>query len=156
MNSVLTKQTVYGAQFSAILDRLPGHGLVWVDRLRKRAMEQFLDLGFPTTRLENWKYTDVSPIRRIAFQPIVDRVSPPLPETLRLQIEAYAAPRLVFVNGKVDPELSKRAPLRLLSLSEALADTVMVLETVAPFAGLVMETVGGVVSPPLLPPMAIG
>ena len=122
MNSVLTKQTVYGAQFSAILDRLPGHGLVWVDRLRERAMEQFLELGFPTTRLENWKYTDVSPIRRIAFQPIADRVSPPLPETLRLQIEAYAAPRLVFVNGKVDPELSNRAPLRLLSLSEALAD----------------------------------
>jgi len=34
MSSVLTKQSVYGAQFSAILDRLPGHGLVWVDRCR--------------------------------------------------------------------------------------------------------------------------
>ena len=32
------------------------------------------------------------------------------------------------------------------TLSEALADTVIVFETVAPFVGLVIETVGGVVS----------
>ena len=35
-------------------------------------------------------------------------------------------------------------------MSEALADTVIVPETVEPFAGLVMETVGGVVSGVLL------
>ena len=72
MSSVVADQNIYGAQFSALLDRLPGRGLVWLDRLRERAMDEFLELGFPTTRLESWKYTDVAPIRRIAFQPTAD------------------------------------------------------------------------------------
>ncbi|PYS49730.1 MAG: Fe-S cluster assembly protein SufD [Acidobacteria bacterium] len=122
MSSVVADQNIYGAQFSALLDRLPGRGLVWLDRLRERAMDEFLELGFPTTRLESWKYTDVAPIRRIAFQPTADYPIPALPEALRLQVEAFPAPRLVFINGKIDRKLSRRAPLALLSLSEALAD----------------------------------
>src|SRR5207249_3400509 len=44
------------------------------------------------------------------------------------------------------------------TLSEAFADTVIVPDTVDPPVGLVMETVGGVVSlpPPPPPPIAVG
>jgi hypothetical protein len=35
MSAVLTEQNVYAGQFSAMLDRLPGSRLPWVERLRK-------------------------------------------------------------------------------------------------------------------------
>ena len=69
MSAVLTEQNVYAMQFSEMADRLPGAGLMWLDRLRKNAIQRFLDLGFPTTKLENWKYTNVAPIRRLTFSP---------------------------------------------------------------------------------------
>lgn len=39
----------------------------WVRALRTRGMEEFQKLGFPTTRVEDWKYTDTSVIAREAF-----------------------------------------------------------------------------------------
>jgi Fe-S cluster assembly protein SufD len=126
MSSVLTEQNVYADQFSAMLDRLPGSCLPWVERLRKSGMEGFLSLGFPTTKLENWKYTNVAPIRRITFEAAVDRPIASIPESLRLQVESYASPRLVFVNGMFDRKLSIpeswRSGVHLFSLSEVLAD----------------------------------
>src|SRR5437867_1658363 len=98
MSIVMTEQNPYAAQFQAMLDRLPGRRLPWAGRLRKSAMEDFLALGFPTTQLENWKYTNVAPIRRITFEHAVDRPVPSIPESLRSQVESFASPRLVFVN----------------------------------------------------------
>jgi Fe-S cluster assembly protein SufD len=89
-------------------------------------MEGFLSLGFPTTKLENWKYTNVAPIRRITFEAAVDRPIASIPGSLRLQVESYGSPRLVFVNGMFDRRLSilesGRPGVHLLSLSEVLAD----------------------------------
>src|SRR5437870_405537 len=125
MSTVLAEQNVYAMQFSEMADRLPGAGLMWVDRLRKNAIQRFLDLGFPTTKLENWKYTNVAPIRRLTLLPSSRLPAAPIPEGLRAQIELFPSPRLVFLNGlfnrgfsTVDPAL----PLRLLALSEALGD----------------------------------
>ena len=50
---------------------------------------------------------------------------------------------------KAIPSSSKRTPITP-TLSEAFAEIVMVLETTAPSLGAVMDTVGGIVSPPLL------
>ena len=125
MSTVMAEQNVYAAQFSAMLERLPGSRLPWVDRLRRMGIEDFLALGFPTTKLENWKYTNVAPIRRIAFEPALDRPISSIPESLHLQLESYASPRLVFVNGRFDRGLSIPEcglNFELLSLSEALAD----------------------------------
>jgi Fe-S cluster assembly protein SufD len=126
MSTVMTEQNVYEVQFSTMRDRLPGRGLPWVDCLRKSGMEGFLALGFPTTKLENWKYTNVAPIRRIIFETAMDRQIAAIPESLRLQVEAYASPRLVFVNGMFDRRLSilesGGSSIDLRSLSNVLAD----------------------------------
>jgi Fe-S cluster assembly protein SufD len=44
-------------------------GPSWVESIRKAAIHRFAELGFPTTKNEEWKYTNVSPIARTAFQP---------------------------------------------------------------------------------------
>jgi len=47
----------------------------WLDDLRRSAMDRFLDLGFPTSRLEDWKFTNLSPLTRQTFQHAPARVS---------------------------------------------------------------------------------
>lgn len=72
----------------------------WMLRLREAALNRFERLGFPTTDLEDWKYTNVAPIARGGFVPVSAS------ETSALSLEAVnafvcpeAASRLVFVNG---------------------------------------------------------
>ena len=40
----------------------------WIHQIRKAAISRFSELGFPTTRLEEWKHTSVAPIARTRFK----------------------------------------------------------------------------------------
>jgi Fe-S cluster assembly protein SufD len=46
----------------------------WLDELRRQAMERFLELGFPTARLEDWKFTNLAPLTRQTFPHVHSRV----------------------------------------------------------------------------------
>ena len=132
MSTLIAEQNLYAAQFSSIREQLPGSYLPWVERLRQQGMDDFIDLGFPTTRLENWKYTNVAPIRRIAFQPAIDDSLSSIPEAARYRacasrpdLDSYPTPRLVFVNGRFVPTFSTidvGLNLHLLTIGEALRD----------------------------------
>lgn len=79
---------------------------VWLRKSRAAAIEEFARLGFPTTRQEDWKYTDVSPIRQAAFAPHAPRG----PE--HADVEAHRLPDLgahevVLVNGRLVPSLAR-------------------------------------------------
>jgi len=40
----------------------------WLDKLRESAFARFAKLGFPTTRDEEWRFTNVAPIARTVFR----------------------------------------------------------------------------------------
>ncbi len=40
----------------------------WLRELRERGIARFAEVGFPTTRSEEWRFTNVQPIAEIAFQ----------------------------------------------------------------------------------------
>jgi Fe-S cluster assembly protein SufD len=109
---MITEENAYAAQFETLRERLPGRGLGWLDRLRGKGIDDFLALGFPTTKLENWKYMNVAPIRRTTFKPAVHHPVTSLPEELRLEINSYGSARLVFINGRFDPTNSPPQPRR--------------------------------------------
>jgi Fe-S cluster assembly protein SufD len=71
--------------------------------LRKGAAQRFQELGWPTRRLEAWKYTDVSVLARSSFERAIrSSVSP-----AAIQPFTYGrCHQLVFVNGHWAPELS--------------------------------------------------
>src|ERR1700756_486169 len=118
MSIALAEQNVYAAQFTATRERLPGNQLSGIDRLRREGMDDFLALGFPTTKLENWKYTNVAPIRRIPFDASIPEYENELPAASRLG-------RLVFVNGRFAPNLSivdRKLNFQVLPITEALRD----------------------------------
>ena len=73
MTTTIAEPNVYAEQLSTLMDSLPGRRLPWVRHLRTKAMEDFVALGFPTTKLESWRFTNVAPIQRMTFTPAPDR-----------------------------------------------------------------------------------
>ena len=68
---------------------------------RVQAFGKFLQIGFPTTSLEEWKYTPVLPLLRKESTPALVPVRPSL--SLRqlngILPKKFKTNRLVFVNG---------------------------------------------------------
>ena len=125
MTTTIAEPNVYAEQLSTLMDSLPGRRLPWVRHLRTKAMEDFVALGFPTTKLESWRFTNVAPIQRMTFTPAPDRRRATVTDELCAKVRSYAEPRLVFVNGRFDATLSgwpEDANSWLLTLSEALED----------------------------------
>ncbi len=98
-------------------------------------MARFADSGFPTTQMEDWRFTNVAPIAKLPFKPLwesrKERVSAEL--VAGLTFGSLDAWRLVFVNGHFVPELSSPAidagGVTAMSLSRALEENPQVLQT---------------------------
>jgi len=80
----------------------------WLQRLRQEGLEHFLALGFPTSRVEDWKYTSVAEIARRVFR--LAEGSPRSEAGLGAGRFGFAT-ELVFLNGALVPSVSRRAPL---------------------------------------------
>src|SRR5213083_3641640 len=80
----------------------------WLFPLRKAGIARFAELGFPTTRHEDWRFTNVAPIARLPFRPVFDAGADGVTAaTLRdLTFVKLPGPRLVFVNGRFAAGLS--------------------------------------------------
>jgi Fe-S cluster assembly protein SufD len=80
-------------------------GPQWLRDARKDHARRFAELGFPTSREEEWRNTNISSITTTAFgAPTAgERALPELPELARTEI---AGSRLVFVDGRYASELS--------------------------------------------------
>lgn len=86
---------------------LPGNAHNWIADLRARARTRFQEAGFPTTREEAWRYTNLAPLARLSFEPFArDAIAVPAPRLQELTFADLGAQRLVFVNGRFRAELS--------------------------------------------------
>jgi Fe-S cluster assembly protein SufD len=99
----------------------------WLATRRRLAMARFAELGFPTTRDEDWRYTNLAPLAAMAFSLDENVTRDELP---RGTLEQFALggldwPRLVFINGRFSPRHSSRPPrpggVLVSSLAEAMA-----------------------------------
>ncbi len=94
----------YLAAFEAMKDRRPA-GPRWLNAIREAAIQRFAALGIPTTRDEDYRFTNVGPIARTAFERTADTVRvDPLAVAPHLYGARLAA-ELVFVNGRFNPLL---------------------------------------------------
>ena len=60
-------QSPYLAAFARAEIELAGNGPRRLEEIRREAIDRFADLGFPTTRDEEWKFTNLSPLTSITF-----------------------------------------------------------------------------------------
>ena len=97
----------YLSSFAQLQKELEGKQPPWLQQIRKAAITRFSDLGFPTSRQEEWKYTEVAPIRRTLFRPAAYELDGLSAEGLAgLTFCNLQCPRLVFLNGHYSAELS--------------------------------------------------
>ena len=104
MSQAIQETSSYRALFEAFAEESRGREPAWMTRLREGAFERFEKLGFPTTDVEEWKYTNVAPIARRNFHPEQGTIDARLLNQF-LQGEPDQS-RLVFVNGAYRPDLS--------------------------------------------------
>ena len=67
--------------------------------LRERAAETFAKLGWPTTRLEEWRYTNLAPLQKVAWR--TDDAPQPQPADSPFTMAGRAILELLFVNGRL-------------------------------------------------------
>lgn len=83
----------------------------WLQTLRQGGFDCFRATGFPTTRHEDWRFTNISAIVQTNFQ--LNRNGHRLPT--KHQVESYrisgAVCQLTFVDGRFLPQLSSPAAL---------------------------------------------
>ena len=62
----------------ASLEERPRGGSRWLQDLRDHAASRFVELGFPTVRDEDWRFTNVAPIASTEFRsaPAVEAGAP--------------------------------------------------------------------------------
>ncbi|MCL4801781.1 MAG: Fe-S cluster assembly protein SufD [Burkholderiales bacterium] len=100
-----TEAKTYLASLLAAHPALPGGPAAWLARLRAAALERANALTVPTTRDEDWRFTDLSPLYKTAYE---RAAAPAAPD--RAAIEQRFLPeaggRLVFVDGHYSAELS--------------------------------------------------
>src|SRR5438309_6805061 len=98
----------------------------WVFPLRKAVIARFAELGFPTLKDEDWRFTNVAPIAKLPFKPVfganTDGVAAKTPG--KFTFADLNGPRLVFVDGCFAKEVSTISSLgkgvKLGSLATAL------------------------------------
>ena len=94
--------------FERFGESLNGESATPFHQIRQQAFGQFTELGFPSPRLERWKYTNVTPLSRIPFGlPSRDDTSSIDPHLLAAHlIDGVSEERIVIVDGVYSPELS--------------------------------------------------
>ena len=132
MSDVLEARDLYATAFDRHRRDTAGAEPAWLQALRQRAIDRFLALGFPTTHDEEWRFTSVAPIASRPFEP-ADTVAVDLPEDACASfVAAVRGPRLVFVNGRFAPRLSRTpglpADTEIGTLDAALARDASLLE----------------------------
>jgi Fe-S cluster assembly protein SufD len=99
MSQVLERQVTQVAAFEAF-GRTPGFGAGPVRGMRETAFARFVARGFPTTRDEEWKFTNVAPIAALPFEPAA-AADPDGAALEPFLFEDTMAAQILVVNGRL-------------------------------------------------------
>jgi Fe-S cluster assembly protein SufD len=97
---------LYQTHFESFERALNGESKSSLHQLRREAMGKFSDSGFPTTRHEEWKYTNITPITKIDFKPVLQYEGQGIAQGQLRQFSFGTEHQLVFIDGHFSPALS--------------------------------------------------
>ncbi len=97
-------------QYESFRASLPATEPEWLRALRAAGIAAFEEIGFPTLKHEDWRHTSVAPIARTRFARATAGAADPAVLDALTFGRAFAGHQLVFVNGRLAPDLSS-APM---------------------------------------------
>jgi Fe-S cluster assembly protein SufD len=90
MSAIAEQTGAWLDQFTSLQSAEP-----WIQELRKTAFQRFVQLGFPTTHDEEWRFTNVAPIARASWAAHVTPAD--IPEGIEAQLGKHASLDSPFV-----------------------------------------------------------
>src|SRR4051812_5201492 len=66
--------------------QLAGVALPWLDAMRDEALQRFRRVGFPSRKVEAWKFTSLAPLAQMVFR---DEPEAGMARIARATVEAY-------------------------------------------------------------------
>src|SRR3954454_21966490 len=80
--------------------------------LREKAFEQFKQLGFPSTKVEDWKYSNLTPFLKDEFatEQEDDMLTISEESIVKTKIKSLDCYNVILVNGKYRSDLSDSIP----------------------------------------------
>ncbi len=127
-DSAATDLDKYLSPFSWFEQRAASTHPSWVFPLRKAGICRFAELGLPTPKHEDWRFTNIAPLAKLPFVRVTQLPESPLTSAQAAQLPLASIPgdRLVFVDGHYSEGLSQRVShedgVTVTSLALALAD----------------------------------
>jgi Fe-S cluster assembly protein SufD len=116
----------------AAVDQRPQGGPRWLQDLRDRAAARFTAVGFPTVREEEWRFTNVAPIAAAEFRPTGADATDATEGDIASYLYSDAEYRILIVNGRFVPALSRThglpAGVRVGSLAAAVTEQADVVQ----------------------------
>jgi Fe-S cluster assembly protein SufD len=128
MKTETAKADLYNSAFHELIEKVGGTEPSWLREIREQSFAQFERAGFPTVQQEDWKYTNVSPIAKTNFRPVIAANGTALLKGEALAPFSYEETRnsvFVFVNGIFRSDLSSvksLAAITAIKMREALQD----------------------------------
>ena len=102
---LVKEQNSYLSDFESARERL-GHQPKWFQTIREQAIGRFAKNGLPTRQDEAWRFTNLTPIKRTAFQLPADHDGVSRADLDRIDFVNLDCPQIVFVNGAFREDLS--------------------------------------------------
>jgi Fe-S cluster assembly protein SufD len=102
----------YVSLFNEFERNLNGESKSPVHLLRKKAIEDFAQLSFPTNKNEEWRFTNISPLLKHKFKPALDNQLISKDEVEKFRFKGMKCALMVFVNGFFSEELSELSVLK--------------------------------------------
>ncbi len=108
MSTTEKKHSWFLEHFEQLEKSLNGESKSKVHSIRKSALARFKEVGFPGLRDEEWRFTNIAPIRATEFATAPLEISRPITkkDIEGLFVTEPSSIRLVFVNGRFRKDLS--------------------------------------------------
>src|ERR1044072_2507574 len=107
VTELVKSENSYQTAFRSVREASPT--VPWLELVRSSAMDRFEQLGFPSVREEDWKYTNLATLAKESFVPATA-------STESMDVKQFAYPEtegahLVVVNGFLREDLSQKSGL---------------------------------------------
>src|SRR6185503_13791101 len=105
VTELVKSENSYQAAFRSV--RELSSTVAWLELVRNSAMDRFEQLGFPSVKEEDWKYTNLASLVKEEFAPVTSSSSD-VHEVERFGYSETATAHLVVVDGFLREDLSTK------------------------------------------------